>query len=93
MYYTYILQSTTAKKYYVGHCADITKRIKDHNHGKVKSTKHGRQWEIVYSEHFPAKNDAYKREQQIKSYKGGNAFQKLLRRGVRVVEGAGLENQ
>ena len=34
---------------------------------------------IIYTEDFIEKSDALKREHQIKSYKGGRAFKKLLR--------------
>jgi len=33
---------------------------------------------IVYTERFDIKSDALKREKQIKSYKSGIAFKKLL---------------
>ena len=36
-------------------------------------------WKIVYTETFKTKSEAYKRELQIKSYKGGNAFKKLIK--------------
>jgi len=32
----------------------------------------------VYQEEFIAKEDAWLREKQIKKYKGGNAFKKLI---------------
>lgn len=33
---------------------------------------------LIYCEKFVTKSDAYKRERQIKSYKGGSAFKKLI---------------
>jgi len=45
----------------------------------AKSTKNFRPWEIVYKEFFDTKQEAYRRELQIKSYKGGQAFKKLLK--------------
>ncbi len=33
---------------------------------------------MVYYEKFSSKREAIKREKQIKSYKGGNAFKKLI---------------
>ncbi|PIY92779.1 MAG: endonuclease, partial [Candidatus Magasanikbacteria bacterium CG_4_10_14_0_8_um_filter_42_12] len=45
---------------------------------RVRSTKSGVPWKLVYTELFNTKSDAYKREMQIKSYKGGNAFRELL---------------
>ncbi|MEW6652758.1 MAG: hypothetical protein AB1394_04720 [Bacteroidota bacterium] len=45
---------------------------------KVKSTKAYVPWKIVYLEHFESKSEAFKREMQIKRYKSGNAFKKLI---------------
>ncbi len=78
MFHTYIIKSLRTGKYYVGSCRDLTQRLKEHNQGKTKSTKSDRPWNEIYSEHFQTKQEAYKREQQIKSYKGGNAFKKII---------------
>ncbi|OIO18684.1 MAG: endonuclease [Candidatus Magasanikbacteria bacterium CG_4_9_14_0_2_um_filter_41_10] len=78
MYYVYILQSTVTNRYYVGHTQDIQNRLDRHNKKRVRSTKSGVPWELVYTEMFDTKAEAYKREMQIKSYKGGNAFRELL---------------
>jgi len=74
----YILQSTVTDRYYVGHTQDIQNRLDRHNKKRVRSTKSGVPWKLVYTELFNTKSDAYKREMQIKSYKGGNAFRELL---------------
>ncbi|MEK7652579.1 MAG: GIY-YIG nuclease family protein [Patescibacteria group bacterium] len=50
----------------------------EHNLGKVRSTKAYKPWEIIYTEKRNDKKDAYKREKQIKSYKHGEAFEKLI---------------
>ena len=57
---------------------NLGKRLDYHNKGKVKSTKAYRPWKIIYVEEFENKREAYGREMQIKSYKGGNAFKKLI---------------
>ena len=78
MYFVYILKSNNFPHYYIGHTANLEKRLAEHNSGQVKSTKKYMPWQIVYSETAGTKSEAYKREMQIKSYKGGNAFKKLL---------------
>ncbi|MFH0779666.1 MAG: GIY-YIG nuclease family protein [Parcubacteria group bacterium] len=78
MYTVYIQQSEINKKYYTGHTENLANRLKQHNSGEVRSTKTGRPWHVVYTENFGTKNEAYKREMQIKSYKGGEAFKKLV---------------
>ena len=36
-------------------------------------------WKIAYTESFKTKKEAWLRERQIKSYKGGVAFKNLLK--------------
>lgn len=74
----YILQSTITKKYYIGSTCNLSRRIKQHNSGHTRSTIHGIPWEVVYSELQDSRQSARARERLIKSYKGGNAFKKLL---------------
>ena len=79
MFIVYILKSLKNGRFYIGQTQDINDRIKRHNSGKVKSTKHYKPWEIVYSEDYQIRSEACKREVQIKSYKGGEAFHKLFK--------------
>ena len=78
MYTTYVLQSHKTSRYYIGYTSDIRKRIKYHNQGCNKSTKAGIPWKLIYQEDFEYKKSAWLREKQIKSYKGGQAFKKLI---------------
>ena len=80
MYFVYILESQKHHRHYVGSCVDTAERIKRHNAGRNKSTKNGIPWEIIYTESFTSRQEAYKRELQIKSYKGGEAFKKLIKK-------------
>ena len=80
MYKVYILKSLKNSRYYVGHSEDITNRLKRHNKGLIRSTRNGRPWELVYFEDYPTKQTAYKRELQIKSYRGGEALKRLLKK-------------
>mgnify|MGYP001562748845 CR=1 FL=1 len=77
-YRVYIIKSLNFDRYYIGHSADTEKRLKEHNVGKVRSTKAYRPWKIVYFEVKSDKKEAYKREMQIKSFKSGEAFKKLI---------------
>ncbi len=77
----YIIQSLKTKKYYIGITSDINQRIKHHNSGANKSTKNKGPWILVYQEIFPNKNQAWLREKQIKKYKSGEAFKKLVNPG------------
>ena len=78
MFKVYIIQSLVNNRYYIGHTEDVDKRITKHNAGEVKSTKYGKPWKIIYLEEYSSRSDAYQRELEIKSYKGGIKFKKLL---------------
>ncbi|MDZ7798875.1 MAG: GIY-YIG nuclease family protein [Patescibacteria group bacterium] len=80
MYYLYILKSTINNSYYIGSCEDLTKRLNQHNKGKVKSTKRYIPWKIVYTETFKYLSKARKREKQIKSWKKRKAIEKLIKK-------------
>ena len=78
MYYIYIIRSYSNGRYYIGHSKNLQRRLTQHNAGNVRSTKPYIPWEIVYTEPYTTKQEAYRREMQIKSYKGGRAFKELL---------------
>jgi putative endonuclease len=56
----------------------LTKRIKGHNSSKSRWTRKKGPWHLIYKEEYPTKKEAFSRERQIKSYKGGEALRKLL---------------
>ena len=77
-YFVYILQSQKDGRYYIGSTSNVSARLVFHNNGLQRSTKSRVPFVLVYSETFSNKQDALKREKQIKSFKGGNAFKRLL---------------
>ena len=78
MFHIYILQSLTSGKYYIGSCENIGNRVKQHNDGKVKSTKAFTPWKLVYEETFSRLREARIREHQLKSWKSRDALKKLI---------------
>ena len=77
-HYVYILQSQKDMKYYIGETADVEARLLFHNAGRQRSTKSRIPFIIVFTEEFETRQLALIREEQIKSWKGGNSFQKLI---------------
>ncbi len=75
---TYILRSESYQRFYIGSSEDVEKRLIEHNKGRVRSTKAYRPWKIVYRESCSDRQTAYRRELQIKSYKSGEAFKRLV---------------
>ncbi len=78
MYTVYIIQNSLTKKYYTGYTKNLTNRLRRHNTGQNISTKSAGSWTVVHTEQFDSKAEAWKCERQIKKYKGGEAFKKLL---------------
>jgi putative endonuclease len=57
--------------------SDLNRRLKEHNSGKVKSTKNRRPLELIYTEEFISKQDALNRETFFKSGKGREFLNQL----------------
>ena len=65
----YILQSAKSDKLYIGQTQNLEERLNRHNKGYSKSTKYGIPWEIIYTEQFPTRSGARKREKYLKDLK------------------------
>ncbi|MEK7178327.1 MAG: GIY-YIG nuclease family protein [Patescibacteria group bacterium] len=78
MYYFYVLQSKKDEDLYSGYTNDLQERFKDHNSGRVISTKNRRPLFLVYYEAYRSEDDAREREKQVK--KRAKAFISLKRR-------------
>ena len=70
MYTVYILHSGKDNKRYVGFTDNLERRLTEHNSGKVKSTKHRKPLQLIYSEQFKDKIDAMNREKFFKTHSG-----------------------
>ena len=77
-HYVYILQSLKDGRYYIGETSNVEERLKFHNSGRQRSTKNRIPFRIVLTEEYPDREEALKREKQIKSWKGGQAFKALI---------------
>ena len=78
MYYVYVLQIKKTGRHYIGQTHNLVKRLEKHSRGETKSMKNSGEFEVVYVEECLSRADAMKREKEIKSYKGGEAFIRLL---------------
>ena len=73
--YVYILQSQKDGSLYIGSTTDLKRRLKEHNTGKVKSTKSKTPWKLVYYEAYLTEEIARKREKSLKNH--GNLRRQL----------------
>ena len=81
MYHVYVLRSETTGRRYVGSCQDVAVRLRQHNSGESKSTKHGMPWHLVYAESFATRSEACQRERYFKSGKGRDELDRLAAEG------------
>ena len=78
MFYAYIFKSKKDNNFYIGSTNNLRKRFKEHNDGKVFSTKSRRPFELVYYEAYRSEEQARKREHNLKLR--ANAFNQLKKR-------------
>ncbi|MBX4205296.1 MAG: GIY-YIG nuclease family protein [Candidatus Doudnabacteria bacterium] len=79
MFYVYIIQSEIKNWKYIGVTEDVQHRLSLHNSGATKSTKPHRSLRLIYSESFPNKTSALKRELFLKkNYKAREEIYKKL---------------
>ena len=68
--YVYILKSSVTGRHYIGSTRNLETRMKAHNAGRVRSTKSGKPYHLLYREEFSNYTDARKRENYLKSGPG-----------------------
>ena len=82
MYYVYFLKSLKNmknKNFYTGYTNDLRKRLKEHNEGKVFSTRSWRPFRVIYYEGYLDEDDAKRREKYLKSGMGKRDLRNRLR--------------
>ena len=77
-YFVYIIQSQKDDRYYVGSTNDLVERLQRHNQGRSKYTKDNGPWELVYTEEYPDRSTAIRRENSIKKRKKRAYIQYLV---------------
>ena len=64
---------------YTGFTSDLKRRLKDHESGKVKSTKLCRPLQLIHYEAYAVESDARRREKFLKTSEGKNLLHKQIR--------------
>ncbi len=80
MHYVYVLRSEKDGKWYAGCTEDLQKRISEHNDGKTYSTKGRGPFKMIYCEASLNKEDAFAREEYLKSGMGKRYLKSRLKR-------------
>ena len=79
-YYVYVLQSLKDGEFYMGHTANLTGRIAEHNNQKNRSTKPRAPFRLIYAEACIAEEDARRRERYLKTTQGRRMLKLRLRK-------------
>ena len=78
-FFVYILFSVSKNSHYVGYTGDdLQERLCKHNTNHKGFTGHTGDWKLMYHETFETKEDAMKREKQIKKWKSRKLIEKLI---------------
>ena len=73
MYYIYAIYNKIHKKIYIGQTVNIVDRMILHNTRSFKNSFTSRfdgEWQLIYTETVDTRQQALKKEQQIKNYRG-----------------------
>ncbi len=66
---TYVLQSESSGRLYIGHTQDLGERLRRHQVGRNPSTKGRGPWKLLSVEAFPTRSEAMQHEQWLKAKK------------------------
>ena len=69
-FYCYAIQSEISNRVYIGQTDDLYRRLKEHNDGRVKSTKQEIPWKILAIEFFYERSKARWCEGCLKKSRG-----------------------
>ena len=78
MFHVYVLQSEKTGRRYTGSCEDLDDRLRRHNAGESKATRHGIPWRLVHTESFQTRAEAVRRELHYKTGRGRADLDSLL---------------
>ena len=82
MFYVYVIQSKKDTKWYTGFTDNLQRRFKEHNNGKIFSTKGRGPFELIYYEVCINKQDARAREIYLKPGMGKRYLKNRLKRSL-----------
>jgi len=77
MFYVYVLRSQKTGRRYVRSCENLDDRLRRHNAGESKATKHGIPWTLLHSEGFLTRPEAVTKERYYKTGRGRDELDRL----------------
>jgi len=81
-YTVHVLLSERDGKFHIGFTNNLYRRLYEHEHGKVTSTKGRRSFRLIYHACYQNKFDALRRERYIKATVGKRVLRLMLRENL-----------
>ncbi len=78
MYFVYILQSLSTRRFYVGQCDHLVERFREHQDGYTPSTRNRGPWWMPYYEVLTTRSEAVRREREIKRKKSAKSIRVII---------------
>jgi len=77
MFHVYVLKSEKTGRRYIGSCENLETRVRRHNLGHSKATRHGMPWTLIHSETSCNRAEATRKERYYKSGRGRDELKQL----------------
>src|SRR5205809_5327007 len=79
MYFVYIIYSQRLDRFYIGYTHNLDIRLQQHNSGISVFTSKASDWVLCFSECFPTRIAAQKREREIKNKKSRKYLEWIIK--------------
>ncbi len=73
----YVLRSRKTGRRHIGSCENLEDRLRRHNSGNSRATRHGIPWALVHSESFSNRAEAVRKERYYKTARGRDELDRL----------------
>ena len=70
---TYVLESDTSGRLYIGHTGDLGRRLYEHSTGQSKATRGRGPWRLLHAEPAPSRAEAMRVETWLKAQKSARS--------------------
>jgi len=80
MFYTYVIQSKSTNRLYIGHTNNLDKRLSRHNNNLNLATKNRGPWTLIFSQAFTTRAEAVSLERKLKAFKNPEKVREWIKR-------------
>ena len=76
----YALHSPKLNKIYIGQTSNLDQRLNEHRKGYSRATSMTDDWEVIYTEEFSTRSEAFRREKQMKTSRGRSYIWAMIKK-------------